>query len=67
MEMLGIICNNYECNGSIQINFEWEIENYFGSQEKNKKFIFFIFSFSGKYVFDENKFIMLCDIVVIKI
>ena len=34
MEMLGIICNNYECNGSIQINFGWEIENYFGGIKK---------------------------------
>ena len=29
MEILGIICNNYECNGSIQIKFEREVENYF--------------------------------------
>ena len=48
MEMLEIIYAMYGCNGSIQINFEWEIENYFGSQEKNKKFIFSIF---GKNVF----------------
>ena len=29
MKMLGIVCNNYECNGSIQIKFGCEIENYF--------------------------------------
>ena len=66
MKMLGIVCNNYECNGSIQINFGCEIEIIFAviKKIKNKKFIFY---FTQKIFLMVNKFIMLCDIVVIKI
>ena len=58
MGMFGIICNNYECNGSIQIKFGCVIEIIFVSIKKGEL---------DKCVFDENKFLILCDIVVIKI
>ena len=44
MEMLGIICNNYECNGSIQINFGCEIEIIFAVIKKQNKKSFFQFT-----------------------
>ena len=49
--MFGIICVMPECNGSIQINFEWEIEIIFGVIKKIKSSFFF--NFRKKYVFDE--------------
>ena len=38
--MLGIICNNYGCNGSIQINFGCEIEIIFAVIKKQKNQFF---------------------------
>ena len=44
--MVGIICNIYVCNVTIQNKFVWEIEIYFVVKKKNKNF-----SISGKNMF----------------
>ena len=48
---------------NVGINFWLEVENYFCSQKKNKIKIIFLENEN----FDINKFLVLCDIVVIKI
>ena len=65
MEVLRVIYNNYEYNGNIQINFEWEIEIIFGVMKKNLKLFFSVYE--KNMFFDGNKFIFQCDIVRINV